>query len=1259
MPQSLLPESWDVPPAFHHRLGARPGRQRLMQHDGHLLLLLHQAPQPTDPDRAARFFWRKPDGSWRSHPEAGGDAVLRRHLQEYQDVIEFSFERFSVPAVGAIDLTVTAQANGRSDAVRRSLPVRPWGLPYAAHGGGTAQNDAHVRLTLPGGLAFASRWMTVTVGPSVEQSIIDMAMGAGAGPRPLPAADRVGPIHPAVHFAPEPATGSELLAALSGLEYASRAKASEADRRRLWERCASLISGLVMSQRDDGGWGWRRAQSSGWWESSINFWALSRARQHGLSVDAGTLKRAETYLLNQFQSVGASEHTAKAIILHALSAGNAAKFELANSLYRERNRLEPIALACTAMTLANLDRKEIAAEVLQVLEGKAVEVRPGGRRLCSWKSNSDRYPWISDEITTTAIALLALQEVTPNSPRIEPAVQFLLDRRGCFGFSTGQGRGAAVRALARYFSSGRFAGDDYRLTVYVNDEAIETIERKRGGEPVSIDVPPALLADGANDVRFEIEGRGTYTYAATLRGFSPQFKDPKSWTTPYVRSRRYLHAPLTYRNRPINAQSTSPVENVEIGQRVVVSVDLHNRSHNGYLVIEEPIPAGMTYVPGSLTGNFVHHEVRDGRLVMYVPRGPAPSDYRYELVGFASGGFRVLPTVIRDANDPSRMRIGAADDLIVLAPGEESDDPYKMNDGERFTLGKAYFDDGQYAEALGYLWPLFDRERKYQERDVARMLLWIHTAPDYYDATRVVDTFEVLSVRHPELTIPFDKILIVGTAYRDLGEYERAWIVFRATIDSSFLSDSSLSAVLEDEGQLLASIDYQESLWWEYPDTAEVASSYFALSQMLYENAPKAKALADALRTIDIEVPGRGNRWGDDRPTRLKMIAAAIELIDDFMTLYPVSPLGDDAGFSMANAYLDLKDYDTVVQLSNAYRRHFRESEFASSFQYMVALGHFWKRDYEPALDAARVVADGDSKDRDFARYILGQIYHAQEKPADAMTWYRTVDGIYPDAREAIDYFEEKRIALDEVTIFRPGEDVELPIDYRNISDLRLQVYKVDLMKLYLREKNLSNITEINLAGIEPQLVKALDLGDGRDYVDKEKLTDLELADEGAYLVICRGDDLFTSGLVLITPLKIEVQEETASGRVRVNLIDEIEGLRPAGVHVKAIGSADSEFRGGETDLRGIFVADAIRNAPRSRGAVAHLAERLNGIQEVRGSIPLGSTTSLSRTQGAFLGAAPSRPLTSIGGAECPEARGVGGQRPPRRHGGVPLRPEP
>ena len=101
-------------------------------------------------------------------------------------------------------------------------------------------------------------------------------------------------------------------------------------------------------------------------------------------------------------------------------------------------------------------------------------------------------------------------------------------------------------------------------------------------------------------------------------------------------------------------------------------------------------------------------------------------------------------------------------------------------------------------------------------------------------------------------------------------------------------------------------------------------------------------------------------------------------------------------------------------------------------------------------------------------------------------------------------------------------------------------------------------------------------------------------ADEqaGAYLVICRGDDLFSSGLVLITPLTLEVQEDLASQRVRVNVVDAIARGGLKNVHVKVIGTGMDRFVSGETDLRGVYVADAVGGYPTAiaRDADGHFA---------------------------------------------------------------------
>jgi tetratricopeptide (TPR) repeat protein len=341
-----------------------------------------------------------------------------------------------------------------------------------------------------------------------------------------------------------------------------------------------------------------------------------------------------------------------------------------------------------------------------------------------------------------------------------------------------------------------------------------------------------------------------------------------------------------------------------------------------------------------------------------------------------------------------------------------------------------------------------------------------------------------------------------------------------------------------------------------------VVSSYFALSQLIYQKAPDAHKLP---------------KEDGVQPEKIAMLTRTASLLQSFLALYPTDPLADDAAFSLCNCMLDLKDYPLVVTLGREFAKQHAKSELAPSFQYMTALGLFWQKLNTEALAAAKVVADGASKDRDFARYILGQIYHAESKPAAAIDWYGKVKTVYPDAAEAIAYFEKKSIGLEEVTVVKPGEPVSLNLKYRNLREAFVQVYRVDLMKLYLQQKNLSAITSVQLAGIRPESEQTIALGDGKDYVEKERAIPLALKDEAAYLVICRGDDLFASAMVLITPLKIEVQEDPASGRVRANVLDTAKGGYRPEVHVKAIGSADSDFRSGETDLRGLFIADNLR----------------------------------------------------------------------------------
>ena len=84
-----LPMMWQVPDEIRERFGERgAGKQRAMVADGHLLLVLHKAPQRGQPKREAVFFWRKPTGEWECSGKGTGLSSLRKHLAEYASAEE-------------------------------------------------------------------------------------------------------------------------------------------------------------------------------------------------------------------------------------------------------------------------------------------------------------------------------------------------------------------------------------------------------------------------------------------------------------------------------------------------------------------------------------------------------------------------------------------------------------------------------------------------------------------------------------------------------------------------------------------------------------------------------------------------------------------------------------------------------------------------------------------------------------------------------------------------------------------------------------------------------------------------------------------------------------------------------------------------------------------------------------------------------------------------------------------------------------------
>src|SRR5437660_6478944 len=110
------------------------------------------------------------------------------------------------------------------------------------------------------------------------------------------------------------------------------------------------------------------------------------------------------------------------------------------------------------------------------------------------------------------------------------------------------------------------------------------------------------------------------------------------------------------------------------------------------------------------------------------------------------------------------------------------------------------------------------------------MLLYVHLAT--HRPRKVVEDFELIREKSPELVIPFDKLLRIGRAYAAIGEHERAYLGWRALAEASYVEDARVGEVLRQRGKTLEGVALLLDLWREYPNTATIQSDFFALSQM-------------------------------------------------------------------------------------------------------------------------------------------------------------------------------------------------------------------------------------------------------------------------------------------------------------------------------------------------------------------------------------------------------------------------------------------
>ncbi len=1066
----------------------------------------------------------------------------------------------------------------RVDTIDRSVPVLPQGMTSRATTSGVAEAKRSVPIDPPAGAARDSWRLRVSVRTGIEGSLWDAVMlprgTSRAGDSPASMTDSL---------------SSDLMAALAVQQMLQLPRtANEPRARQLTARICTTIAELVCAQTDAGAWGWSLgAVAHDRYATARVVWALSLARGAGYRVSDDCLQPATKYLTAQLAETAPHDHESKAILLHALTVAGQPDFSLANRLHRERAQLSTPALLYLALTFVAMDRLPVAADLLSICEQRAER----GTAAASPPPAAPLAAHVAD-VQWLALHALALTSTDPDATTSGAVIDQVLARRRGLRWTPDRATGPATLALCRWFERHRPSGQAPGVKVSVNDLPAQTLDLSEGSGEHLLEFPTDQLVDGPQRVVLEPTGPGGFAYEVSLSGVLSA--DPlQSSTQAWQVTREYAPAPREQDGRSVprgfdivrdkTIAFVNPLTQLPVGQRGEVELQIKRNvaSHTPaemleYLIVTEPIPSGVTVLPETLRGSYERVDMAPGTLTFWLGKAGTFLPIRYEVVGQFAGQSQAGATVVCNAYRPGEFAVAQPKQMRVLPAGAASTDPYQWTPRELYELGRHAYQQRDWPRAEALLTQLLSQYSLQPEpyRESVEMLLEV--ALELQKSDQIVRYFEIIFEQWPDKEFVLDKVMRIGSAYQQLGEAERSFQVFRAAVEGAFTREGGVAGVLLGMGKRVPSAHVLWCLLNEYPPEPYVATAHLALAQQIADWAPEAAR--------DPQLRAAGLQSSD-------LITAAWQMQEGFLTEYPLAPTADQAAFAAANALLESKEFARAAKATERYAARYPDSELLDDFWFMAGYCHFILGEPDSAIQLLRNVASGSFLDRASGQmaesdnkwsaiYVLGQIYHSLGQVVEALGEYRRVEDRFPDARASIVDFLREDIRLPALTTLRPGEPVEVELTHRNVAACELTVYRIDLEKFSLLRRDLAGVHDINLAGIEPYRETTVALGDGKDYRDLRRMLPLELTENGAYLIVCRGGSRFASGLVLVTPLELEVHRDPQTGTVRVTLKDVTNDQYVHGAEVKVIGAGNSTVVSGQTDRRGLFVAEQVAGSP-------------------------------------------------------------------------------
>ncbi|MGE5224874.1 MAG: alpha-2-macroglobulin family protein, partial [Omnitrophica WOR_2 bacterium] len=428
------------------------------------------------------------------------------------------------------------------------------------------------------------------------------------------------------------------------------------------EQVSTALQRLYNQQHADGGWGWWEEDKSDVQVTGYVVFGLVQAQNAGYPVTPDVLKRGIQFLKDNLGSLRGVDQqyllNRQAFVLYVLA--NAGEPAVSDTVlfYEIRQSLSLYARAYLAQALYTINA---ADPRLQTLASDLISHAGLSATGAHWNEEQrDFWNWNTDT-RSTAIILDALIKIDPKNPINENAVRWLMSNRTDGRWESTQETAWSLMALTDWMVSSGELKADYMYQVALNGQSLggEKVgpDNLRTTQKLAVDITQ-LMVDQANRLTIaRSEGPGNLYYTARLNVSVP-VEQVKALSRGITVSRNY------YRMDDLH----NPVTTIQQGEillarlTVVVPHDMH------YLVVEDPLPAGMEPVDASLRtsqsyqGNpslgwtsadesqgwgwwyFNHAELRDDKVVLSVSYLPAGTyEYTYRVRATTPGTYHVIP----------------------------------------------------------------------------------------------------------------------------------------------------------------------------------------------------------------------------------------------------------------------------------------------------------------------------------------------------------------------------------------------------------------------------------------------------------------------------------------------------------------------------------------------------------------------------------------------------------------------------------------